>query len=208
MKDRLYVALAGEVGPIAQRLVAPIVKVLSAFYRVETIEGPRRPLVEKALRPARREWEVNLLAPDLGRHMPPDALVALWLVDEYLCTKGVSSDGASSPELRVAVREVRRHREHHLSRVERFLLKRCARQAITGVGRALGLACTERWCVMNTPAASLERDPIPLAACPRCDAKLAWNLGFDPATRGRILAATWEEMGLEDEAWWCRRRGR
>jgi archaemetzincin len=59
---------------------------------------------------------------------------------------------------------------------------------------------------MNGANSQSESDAGPLHLCPVCLRKLHFSVGFDVAERERRLAAVLEEMGLNDDAAWYRKR--
>ncbi|MCU0728053.1 MAG: archaemetzincin [Planctomycetes bacterium] len=85
----------------------------------------------------------------------------------------------------------------------RLALLRAVKLVVHEAGHVFGLPhCIEYECVMNGSNSLDEADGRPLALCPPCLRKLAWNRGFDILARYSRLAALAGTCGLAAEADW------
>lgn len=83
----------------------------------------------------------------------------------------------------------------------RLCLERTWTTAGHETGHILGMRhCITYQCLMNGSNNLPESDRAPLQLCPVCSAKLNWNVGSNPVTRAKALAARCRKAGLTDEA--------
>lgn len=90
---------------------------------------------------------------------------------------------------------------------DRAMRRRCMNVLAHETGHMFGLAhCVYFACVMNGSNHLAETDRRPFHACPVCLRKLAYAIGFDPASRYRALARVYADAGEGDEQRWTEER--
>jgi archaemetzincin len=159
----------------------------------------------------RTRWFLNTLLPDL-RPVDGVVLLGVTMADIYPGASWNYVFGEADLRRRVGVYSLVRYFPEFwgLERTpctDRLALLRTLKIVVHETGHTFGLEhCAEWACAMNGCNSLGETDRHPLALCPTCLRKLAWNRGFDVRARYARIADFLAAHGLADEAAWNRAR--
>jgi archaemetzincin len=151
---------------------------------------------------------------DLLRQRLPDrafCVVGITLEDLYPGPDWNYVFGQASLRDRVAVYSFARYRpsfwKETVADARQLVLRRSCKVLAHETAHAFGVRhCTAHLCLMNGSNHLEESDARPLHLCPVDLRKLQWSVGFDVFERYGRLLELYEELGLDEDAAWIRRR--
>jgi len=202
MRRTLYLLPALTRPPADSGILAAMARQLSAHFGRETRLLPPSPLPMAAYDREARQFSVPLLIPALLKLLPEDGLFLLAVTDRDLALPRMTHVfGWGSFRLRVGVLSLVRipaDPSNHRRRVLGLMTHEA--------GHLLSMAhCTRYRCLMNGVRTVEEGDRRPMLLCPVCSEKLCWNLGWERGAHYRSAAASFDEVGLGEEADLARR---
>jgi archaemetzincin len=200
LRHRLYLQPFGDLSRLQRGLVPPLRDHLAAFFAVETVVLPERPVPGILINRERRQVDAGLLVRDLVHSVRPDGLVVTGVLGtdmyEREPTRHVNLFGLGLVGARAALTSL-----HGTGTDSGKALRRALKLVTHETGHALGLEhCVFYHCLMNGVRSLGEVDPQPLHLCPVCLAKVQAALGFAPRARYERLADFYRRHGLAAEA--------
>lgn len=187
-----------------QSAVLELVREHSALYfDTRTVLLPSRAPSQKWFDPSRKQFDGDRIVAELARRVEPSSLGLFGIMGGDLYGLDLSFVfGMALIESRAGI-----HSLHRYGTSENALRRRAIKVASHEIGHMLGVEhCIHYNCVMNGSNSIEELDHEPIHLCPVCMQKLAWNLGFDAASRYAKLETFYRRIGLTNEADFARDR--
>lgn len=187
-----------------QAAVLELVREHTALYfDTRTVMLPARAASQSWFDPRRNQFDGDRIVAELARRVEPTSLGLFGIMGADLYGLDLSYVfGMALVESRAGI-----HSLHRYGTSDSALRRRALKVAAHELGHMLGLEhCIYYNCVMNGSNTLEELDHEPIHLCPVCMQKLAWNLGFDPATRYARLETFYRRVGLAAEADFARAR--